>query len=96
MIGCSSSPVTRRSSGLMPPVGSSSSSSFGRQRQRHGDFEPLLLAVAELARQIVGAVGQPESIERLHHLAVERRGACASTAAPWQILADCSASSTLS
>src|SRR5882672_4334072 len=29
LIGCSSSPVTRRSSKLMPPVGSSSSRSFG-------------------------------------------------------------------
>ena len=29
LIGSSSSPVTRRSSRLMPPVGSSSSSSFG-------------------------------------------------------------------
>ena len=45
LIGRSSSPVTRRSSGLIPPVGSSSRSSFGRQRQRHGDFEPLLLTM---------------------------------------------------
>ena len=64
LIGTSSSPVTRRSSGLMPPVGSSSSSSLRPERQRHGDLEPLLLAVAQLARQVVGAVDQPEALEQ--------------------------------
>ena len=38
---------------------------LGPERQRHGDLEPLLLAVAELAGEIVGAVDQAETLKRV-------------------------------
>jgi len=44
---------------------------LGLQRQRHRDFEPLLLAVAQLARQVVGPIDQPEALEQGGHLLVE-------------------------
>ena len=44
---------------------------LGPERQRHGDLEPLLLAVAELAGEVVGAVDQAEALEQRRDLAVE-------------------------
>ena len=46
------SPVARVSSGDMPAVGSSSSSSLRFQAYRHADLQPLLLAVAEIAGRL--------------------------------------------
>ena len=49
------------SCGFMPAVGSSSSSSFGSQRQRAGDLEPALIAVGQvLGELVVGAADADE------------------------------------
>ena len=75
LIGCSSSPVTRRSSRLMPAVGSSSSKQLRLRCQSHRDLQPLLLAVRQDSGRVLGAVGQTELIEHQQNLLVQRRTA---------------------
>ena len=55
---CTISPVRWVSSGDMPAVGSSSSSSCGFRLDRHADLQPLLLAVAEIAGRLHAASGR--------------------------------------
>ena len=56
---------------------------LGLRRQRHGDFEPLLLAVAQLARQVVGPVGQAEAVEQAASPRRRARGAGGATSSSW-------------
>ena len=52
------------SSGPMPAIGSSSSSMRGPRRQRHGDLELAVLAVAQVGDDRIGAVGEADAGER--------------------------------
>ena len=65
------------------PVGSSARMTFGLGDQRARDRDALLLAARELARQVLGPVGEPDALEILggervalparHALVVERQ-----------------------
>ena len=59
------------------PVGSSASSSRGDGHQRARDCRPLRLAARELGGPVIGAVGEPDALER-----AEARAAATRRAAP--------------
>ena len=52
------------SGAVRPAAGSSSSSSCGFERQRPGDLQQALLAVRQVARFLVGQVGQADEVEQ--------------------------------
>ena len=60
----SSSRTSRRSSIERPANGSSSSSTFGLLRQRHGDLDAPLLAIGRLRQRPVGDVVEADALER--------------------------------
>ena len=72
LIGWSNSPVTRRSSRLMPPVGSSSSRSFGLPASAIAISSHCCWPCDSAAAGIEGAIGEAELRQHGHDLIMQR------------------------
>ena len=68
---CMWSSRRRPSVGLMPAIGSSSSSKRGSRHQRPRQLEQLALAARERAGVVVGSLVEVEDLEQLHRLLVD-------------------------